>query len=101
MTIQYVTGVKVKGNTIMSIDNDSKSRDANVNTEKQLNELFQAEIENTTASSKRIEKVVKSARQETGMRDLMTHMLFRVWMPLISVGAIFFVFLNRQSKIKK
>jgi hypothetical protein len=82
-------------------DNNSKAREADVNTENQLDELFQAEINKTPASSERIENVVKSAKQEAGMRDLFTHMLFRIWMPIMSIGSIFFVFLNRQSKIKK
>jgi hypothetical protein len=85
----------------MNTENDSKSKEATVNTEDQLDELFQAEIENTPASKERIAKVVKSAKQETGMRDLLTHIVLRIWMPLMSIGSIFFVFINQQSKIKK
>jgi hypothetical protein len=79
----------------------SKTSEAKLGMEKQLEEYFKSDLENTGASSERIENVVKKAKQEAGMRDLLTHMLLRIWMPIISIGSIFFVFLNRQNKTKK
>ena len=83
----------------MTIHNDKSSEEV-LNTEKQLDTLYQAELENISASPERIKDVVKSAKHEVGMRDLLTHALLRIWMPILSIGSIFFVFFNSKTKTK-
>lgn len=72
-----------------------------VNAEKQLDALYQVDIGDSSDSSKRISNIVVSAKREAGMRDLLTHMLFRIWIPILSIGSIIFVLFNRRKKIKK
>jgi len=63
-----------------------------------LDDLLRDNIKNTPESEQRIQDIVTSARQETGLRDFLILILLRIWMPIISIGSILFVLLNRNTK---
>ncbi len=63
-----------------------------------LDKLLQLDTVTAIPTNGRVERIVSTARQETGVRDLLTHMLLRVWVPIISIGSIFFVFLSKKQK---
>ena len=83
----------------MSID--KKPNKEITGSEQELDALFKSDVNDSPASTERVKNIMKSARQEAGMRDLLTHMLFRIWIPILSIGSIVFVFFNGSKKTKK
>ena len=66
-------------------------------TIRQLDQLLQDGVDGKSASQKRIADVVNIAKKEVGVRDILTHFLIKIWLPILSLGSIFFVFLNRKK----
>ncbi len=71
-----------------------------MSTDSQLDNLLKTNIANSSESEHRIQNIVSLAKQEVGLRDLLTHVLLNIWMPIISIGSIFFVLFNRNKKTK-
>lgn len=65
--------------------------------DEQINNLFQEELACEPASESRIASILESARRETGVRDLVTHLLLRIWIPILSLGSQVFVFYQDKS----
>lgn len=66
-----------------------------------IDTLVKTEPKNSPGSEQRVKKIITSAKSEAGLRDLLTHSLIRIWLPILSIGSIFFVMFNRKTKTKK
>ena len=69
--------------------------------DEQINILFKEEFDCAKPSEKRVNSIVHSARQETGVRDLLTHLLLRIWIPIISMSSMVFVLYKNSSSQTK
>ena len=85
----------------MSIENDSTSTGENMISDLQMDTLVTAELKNSPDSEQRIKKIINTAKQEASMRAFLTHLLIQIWVPILSLGSIFFVMFNRNRKTKK
>ena len=85
----------------MSIENDKASTGENMISDLKMDTLVTAELKNSPDSEQRIKKIITTAKQEAGMRALLTHLLIQIWVPILSLGSIFFVMFNRNRKTKK